>query len=339
MGLAGSPSIARELPRPKAISEGGKQSRRSPTTGVPDFSGSRRALQLGRSWPECYTRPPRVPILDRQRTPRAAGSPSVNKQIVEFKAVGGVNRVLALIVDGESNVSLGKTGFKEEDEHFPPALGFRVGSDGHPSEERTEPLAADIAYRHSTGDGGHHPINFFETLSRTGVTEYIYRTTIRYDINGKIFWWLQSVEQRTLIITAGYRDTYGNRLLRDQGEQRNLLFYTDALIPPGEWPGFLFHLFPSGPGEVTIEAHYERPSEHDPGDLERKLSLIRAQVQGTDVEVTLTNEATDDGAHHFTFSPLDGRGSLRKQLLDLLDAALQGTVSGSAALRSLGEAE
>jgi hypothetical protein len=55
--------------------------------------------------------------------------------------------VLALIVDGESNVSLGKTGFKEEDERFPPALGFRVGSDGHPSDERTEPLGADIAYR------------------------------------------------------------------------------------------------------------------------------------------------------------------------------------------------
>ena len=74
-------------------------------------------------------------------SPRSAKSMWVNQEIINFKALGRENRVLAIIVDGEPNAA-DKPEMKEF-ECFPEALKFVVGSDGKLSSERTEPIAAD----------------------------------------------------------------------------------------------------------------------------------------------------------------------------------------------------
>ncbi|HJR06608.1 MAG TPA: toll/interleukin-1 receptor domain-containing protein [Pyrinomonadaceae bacterium] len=74
-------------------------------------------------------------------SPRSATSHWVNEEIKLYKSMGREDRVLCLIVDGEPNASdrpeLGLA------ECFPPALRFRVGSDGELTEVRNEPIAAD----------------------------------------------------------------------------------------------------------------------------------------------------------------------------------------------------
>lgn len=80
-------------------------------------------------------------------SPNAAQSRWVNEEILAFKRLGRADRILALIVDGEPNSSeRGATAL----ECFPEALRFRVGPDGQPTQERVEPVAADLR---AEGDG------------------------------------------------------------------------------------------------------------------------------------------------------------------------------------------
>ena len=74
-------------------------------------------------------------------SPRAAKSRWVNEEILAFKRLGREDRILCVIVDGEPNAS--DIPGREEEECFPPALRFRLGSDGTLSSIRTEPIAAD----------------------------------------------------------------------------------------------------------------------------------------------------------------------------------------------------
>jgi eukaryotic-like serine/threonine-protein kinase len=71
----------------------------------------------------------------------AAGSRWVNEEIRTFKALGKGTRVFCVIADGEPFAS--EHGAAEA-ECFPRALRYRVGEDGQISEERAEPIAADI---------------------------------------------------------------------------------------------------------------------------------------------------------------------------------------------------
>lgn len=81
-------------------------------------------------------------------SPRSAASRWVNEEGRYFKALGREDRVLCLIVDGEPNASdKPESGLLE---CFPPAVRFRVGSDGALTARRTEPIAADAR---PTGDG------------------------------------------------------------------------------------------------------------------------------------------------------------------------------------------
>jgi WD40 repeat protein len=75
-------------------------------------------------------------------SPAAARSRWVNEEIRQFKAMGGENRVLALIIDGEPNAAdKPDSGLLE---CFPEALKHRVDTNGLLSAERVEPIAADI---------------------------------------------------------------------------------------------------------------------------------------------------------------------------------------------------
>lgn len=77
-------------------------------------------------------------------SPAAAQSRWVNEEILTFKRLGRSDRVLALIVDGEPNASDGKPGFTPDQECFPEAMRFALGSDGKLGPIRTEPIAADV---------------------------------------------------------------------------------------------------------------------------------------------------------------------------------------------------
>ncbi len=75
-------------------------------------------------------------------SPRAAVSRWVNQEIMEFKAAGGSDRVLCMIIDGEPNAS------ERPDcgllECFPPAALHAVSPAGEILADRTEPIASDV---------------------------------------------------------------------------------------------------------------------------------------------------------------------------------------------------
>jgi tetratricopeptide (TPR) repeat protein len=74
-------------------------------------------------------------------SPQAAKSKWVNEEILAFKRLGREDRILCIIVGGEPNAT--DMQGREAEECFPPALRFRLGSDGNLSAARTEPIAAD----------------------------------------------------------------------------------------------------------------------------------------------------------------------------------------------------
>jgi hypothetical protein len=75
-------------------------------------------------------------------SPNAARSEYVNQEVLSFKRMGGVERILAVIIDGEPG--------DPNRECFPPALRYRLGEDGQLSATLAEPVAADCRPQ---GDG------------------------------------------------------------------------------------------------------------------------------------------------------------------------------------------
>lgn len=91
--------------------------------------------------------------LEQSRTlivicsPRSAKSLWVNQEILNYKRLGRENRIFAIVVDGTPN---GTDRGAPDEECFPPALRYKLGTDGELSPERTEPIAAD-AREHADG--------------------------------------------------------------------------------------------------------------------------------------------------------------------------------------------
>lgn len=74
-------------------------------------------------------------------SPNAVASNWVNDEIKAFKALGGEDRVLAIIADGEPNA--GDHFQSRPRECFPEALRYRMGPDGRLTSEPTQPIAGD----------------------------------------------------------------------------------------------------------------------------------------------------------------------------------------------------
>lgn len=109
-------------------------------------------------------------------SPRAVESQYVASEIAYFKQIGKSDRVLAMMVDGEPNASIDeskhKDGLGADDECFPKPLQVEVDKEGHLTDVRAEPIAADFrilnnktnqyeegwttpaAYRHALKDSG-----------------------------------------------------------------------------------------------------------------------------------------------------------------------------------------
>lgn len=75
-------------------------------------------------------------------SPHSATSPYVNEEIRTFKRLDRAERIFCLIVGGEPHTST--LAGREAEECFAPALRFKVGLDGQPTQERAAPVAADV---------------------------------------------------------------------------------------------------------------------------------------------------------------------------------------------------
>lgn len=75
-------------------------------------------------------------------SPGAAQSHWVNEEIRLFKSLGREGRVLSLIASGEPNAT--DKGLPDLEECFPAALRFRVDENGDLTDQRVEPVAADL---------------------------------------------------------------------------------------------------------------------------------------------------------------------------------------------------
>lgn len=75
-------------------------------------------------------------------SPKAANSRWVNEEILTFKRLGRADRIFCLVVGGEPGASANPA--LAALECFPPALIRKLGPDGELTEERGEPIAADV---------------------------------------------------------------------------------------------------------------------------------------------------------------------------------------------------
>lgn len=126
---------------------------------------------------------------------KSAASRWVNEEVKAFKAMGGEDRILCLIVDGEPNAT-DKPGSGLL-ECFPEAVRYRVDSSGQITTERTEPIAADA--RHGKDSKESARIKLVAGLLGVGFDELWQREKRRQ------FWFkVQAVTVVLALATASY---------------------------------------------------------------------------------------------------------------------------------------
>jgi tetratricopeptide (TPR) repeat protein len=113
----------------------------------------------------------------------SAGSHWVNEEIKAFKSLGRSDRIFSLIVEGEP-FSSGKPGI-EQYECFPPALRFKMGSDGGLSDEPAEPIAADA--RQGRDRKGHAKVKLLAGMLGVGLDDLRQRELQRRNRRMAIF--------------------------------------------------------------------------------------------------------------------------------------------------------
>jgi len=141
-------------------------------------------------------------------------------------------------------------------------------------------------------------------------------------------------------ITAGFRDVYGNRLTQRLSPLRLPLFYTDALLSPGQWPHFSFIVLAESTAKKLIfrvefaglEAKFEETPAERAARLKRVLekeapreaAFLDAVIKqlhganGKDVNAELLLEAKDQAEQTLFTHPTP----LLEKLLPLLEAVL-----------------
>ncbi|WIG56279.1 MAG: hypothetical protein OJF61_002067 [Rhodanobacteraceae bacterium] len=97
------------------------------------------ATDLGRKVNEALAQSENLVVIC---SPASAASRWVNEEVLAYKRMGRASRIFCLIVDGEPNAT--DLPGREAEECFCPALRFATGADGRPTDERTEPIAADV---------------------------------------------------------------------------------------------------------------------------------------------------------------------------------------------------
>jgi hypothetical protein len=75
-------------------------------------------------------------------SPAAAASRWVNEEVLAYKRMGRGGRIFCLIVEGEPDAT--DMPGREAEECFCPALRFATDASGRPTNERIEPIAADV---------------------------------------------------------------------------------------------------------------------------------------------------------------------------------------------------
>lgn len=131
---------------------------------------------------------------------------------------------------------------------------------------------------------------------------------------------LADPERREVSISPGFRDVFGNVFTAVAGaDQKKQLFYTDALIPPSEWPGVEFSILPgsaSGKPFIDLIATY-RPAEDANSEKARHAVLegILCQIKG----------ALDDARVELLAAPLL---ATPKQITSEVGAWIAGILSG-----------
>jgi WD40 repeat protein len=188
-------------------------------------------------------------------SPRSAKSQWVNEEILSFKQMGGENKILAIIVDGEPNAT-DKDGFSSDDECFPEALKYCIGADGQLTNKRTEPIAADARNGKDGKENaklkllaGLMGVNYNDLKQREKVrqrNQRIFTTVATVSILGIIFgvWYQGFLEQQAeerarLFAEAEPFAAEAHRLL-DQGFPQAALAAINKALPPNlddpEWP-------------------------------------------------------------------------------------------------------
>ena len=119
-----------------------------------------------------------------------------------------------------------------------------------------------------------------------------YRGTVRcYDQAGaeSPYAPLADPTRRTITISPGFRDVYGNRFPMSSENITRSLFYTDAVLAPSEWPGVQFRIYPgtlAGRAILSLEAAY-MPTQQDADRSLRYLRLTQLlqQLKGATLDV------------------------------------------------------
>jgi len=147
-----------------------------------------------------------------------------------------------------------------------------------------------------------------------------YRGTVRcYTDTESRFDPLKSAARCNITVLPKIRDVFGNRFdVQGNPKAGTRLFYTDALIAPGEWPGFRFSVFPapSAAGSVLVleTAYFPVPTDPKtpPAAIQasrqlriQRLGEILTQVTGTGSDVTVALSAPPLLASPVNLNPVD----------------------------------
>lgn len=168
-------------------------------------------------------------------SPQVAKSRWVNEEIRRFKSRHGQDRMLAIIVDGEPGASA--TPGREAEECFPPALRFRVDTEGNITDEPAEPVAADAR---PAGDGRRMAVTKLAAgLIGVSLDALVQREAARRARRAQIFTGVSGAVAAIMIVLAGFALNARREAQAMRGHAEDLIEFMltdlrDKLAPLGQ---------------------------------------------------------------------------------------------------------